>query len=57
MSRDILINKWVLGGVGFLIVLSVACVLWYQHDIAPYKQKAAEAKKLLQQTERSKVEK
>ena len=35
MLRDVLTNKWVLGGVGFLILLSVACVLWYQHDIAP----------------------
>ena len=49
MSRDILTNKWVLGGIGFLIVLSVACVLWYQHDIAPYKQEAAEAEQLLRQ--------
>ena len=51
MYRDILTNKWVLGGIGFLIVLSVACVLWYQHDIAPYKQKAAEAEQLLRQSE------
>ncbi len=27
MFRDILTNKWVLSGVGFLIVLSIACVL------------------------------
>ena len=38
MYRDILTNKWVLGGVGFLIVLSVACVWWYQHDIADEKK-------------------
>ena len=38
MYRDILTNRWVLGGVGFLILLSIACVLWYQHDIADEKK-------------------
>ena len=51
MYRDLLTNKWVLSGVGFLIVLSVACVLWYQHDIADEKKAAAEAEKLLRQSE------
>ena len=51
MFRDILTNKWVLGGVGFLIVLSVACVLWYQHDIAPDRKAAADAKELLRQSQ------
>lgn len=47
MARYFLTNKWVLSSVGFLIVLAVACVLWYQHDIAPYKQEVAEAEELL----------
>jgi len=51
MYRDIFTNKWVLGGVGFLIVLSIACVLWYQHDIAPHKKAAADAEKLLRQSQ------
>ena len=51
MYRDILTNKWVLGGVGFLIVLSVACVLWYQHDTADERKAAAEAEELLRQSE------
>ena len=51
MYRDILTNKWVLGGVGFLIVLSVACVLWYQHDIADDKKAAADAEEMLRQSE------
>ena len=51
MYRDILTNKWVLGGIGFLIVLSVACVLWYQHDTADERKAAADAKKLLRQSE------
>ena len=51
MFRDILTNKWFLGGIGFLIVLSVACVLWYQHDIADEKKAAADAEQLLRQSE------
>ncbi|MDE0089624.1 MAG: hypothetical protein OXU23_28165 [Candidatus Poribacteria bacterium] len=51
MYRDILTNKWVLGGIGFLIVLSVACVLWYQHDIAPHRKAADDAEKLLRQSQ------
>ena len=51
MSRDILTNKWVLGGIGFLIVLSVACVLWYQHDTAPHRKAAADAEELLRQSQ------
>ena len=46
-------NKWIIGGVAFLIVLSVACVLWYQHDTAADRQAAAEAEKLLRQWELS----
>ena len=45
MFRDIVRNKWVIGGFGFLIVFSIACYFWFQHEIAPYKQEAAEAQK------------
>ncbi|MDE0084559.1 MAG: hypothetical protein OXU23_02535 [Candidatus Poribacteria bacterium] len=51
MYRDIRTNKWVLGGVGFLIVLSIACVVWYQHDIAPEKKAAADAAEFARQWE------
>ena len=51
MYRDIFTNKWVLSGIGFLIMLTVACVLWYQHDTAPYRQAASEAEELLRQSE------
>ncbi len=53
MLRDILTNKWFLGGVGFLIVFAVACVLWYQHDTADERKAAAAAEKLLRQSELS----
>ena len=51
MLRDLFTNKWVLGGVGFLIVFAIACYLWYQHDIADEKKAVAEANKLLRQSE------
>jgi len=41
MYRDFLTDKWVLGGVGFLIAVAVGCYFWYQHDIAPDRKAAA----------------
>ena len=49
MYRDFLTNKWILGGVGFLIVLSVACVLWYQHGMAAERKAVADAEEMLRQ--------
>ncbi len=54
MSRDILTNKWLIGGIVMLLIVAGACYLWYQHDIAPYKQEAAEAEKLLHQSKETK---
>ncbi len=51
MYRDFLTNRWILGGVGFLIMLSVACVLWYQYDIANERKAAADAEQMLRQSE------
>ena len=53
MFRDIVRNKWVIGGFGFLIVFSIACYFWYQRELAPYKKDAAEFSELLLQWERS----
>lgn len=46
MLRDVLSNKWVLGGFGFLIVLSIACVWWYGYTLEPYKQQADETQRI-----------
>ncbi len=46
--------RWIIGGIVVLLIVAGACYLWYQHDIAPYKQEAAEAEKLLRQSEKSK---
>ncbi len=43
MYRDILTNRWTLGGCGFLILLSIGCYFWYQHELAPYRNAEAEA--------------
>lgn len=49
MYRDFFTNRWVLGGVAFLIVFSVACFLWYHYDTAPDKRDTAEVERIVQQ--------
>ena len=55
MSRDILMNKWVLGGLGFLILFAGLCYLWYQYTTAPYREQAAELDEMIQQSERQRT--
>ena len=50
MYRDFFTSKWILGGAGFLIILFVACLLWYQHDTTADRQAAAKAEKQLLQS-------
>lgn len=33
--------RWILGGIAFLVLFGAACIFWYQHDTAPYRQEAA----------------
>ncbi len=54
MLRDVFTNKWILGGIIFVIVITVGCVLWYQHELTPYRRMAAETEEMLQQSERQK---
>lgn len=51
MIHDLFTNKWILGAIGFLILFAGACYLWYQHDIAPYRQEAAETAELARELE------
>ena len=55
MIRDILTNKWVLGGLGFLILFAGLCYLWYQYTTAPYREQAAELDEMIQQSERQRT--
>ena len=54
MLREYLTNKWVLSAIGFLIALSVACVLWYRYDTDHDKQQLAKEEEMLRQKETSK---
>ena len=54
MSREILTNRWFLGGCGFLIAFGIACYFWYQHELAPYRQQAADAQQQLEASQKTK---
>lgn len=56
MFRDFLTNKWIIGGVAFLILFAVACVFWYRYDTAPDRRDAAETAELLRQWAAKKAE-
>ena len=49
MFRDIFTNKWFIGGVVFLIVFAVACVLWYRYDTEADRKALAETAELIRQ--------
>lgn len=51
MLRDIFTNKWILGGIGLLLIIAAACYIWYQHDLKAYKEQAAETAQLARQWE------
>ncbi len=51
MLREYLTNKYVLGAIGFLIMLSVACVLWYRYDTAHDKQQLVKEQEMLREQE------
>ena len=54
MSREILTNRWFLGGCGFLIAFGIACHFWYQYELAPYRQQVAEAQQQLETFQKAK---
>ena len=53
MYREILANKWILGGLCFLVVFTGVCYLYYQHETAPLKQQATEPNEIIQQSTRN----
>ena len=52
MFRSYFTNKWIIGGFCVLIVFGIACYFWYQHELAPYKQQAAETSEMLRQQQK-----
>lgn len=57
MLREYLTNRWVYGAIGFLIIFSVACVLWYRYDTAPEKEQLAKEQQMLRQKQVSQIAK
>ena len=55
MLRDIFTNKWILGGIGFLVIFTGLCYLWYQHNTAPYRKQAAELDEMIHQFEKQRT--
>ena len=55
MFREILTNRWFLGGCGFLIAFGIACYFWYQHELAPYRRDLTASEERLRQWEQYKV--
>ena len=47
-------TKWIISGIVLLIIVAVLCYLWYQHDTADERKAAADAEKLLRQSEKLK---
>lgn len=45
--------KWIVISLVLLIVLCVACVFWYRHETAPYKQEVVEAEEFVRQWKRN----
>ena len=46
-------TQLIIGGIALLIIVAVACFLWYQHTIAEYEREAAETAELARQWELS----
>ena len=53
MYRDIFTNKWVIGGIALLILITAGCVYWYKYDTAPYRREADESAEEVRQWEAS----
>ncbi|MCG9127362.1 hypothetical protein JT359_07130 [Candidatus Poribacteria bacterium] len=46
MRCNIISKKWIIGGISLLLIISSACYIWYQHDIAAERKAAADTSKL-----------
>lgn len=42
MIQELIVNKWILGGLCFLVIFSGVCYLLYEHSIASYSRYLAE---------------
>ena len=46
MVRDIITNKWILGGILLLIIIACGCYFWYNYTLAPYREQAAKTEEV-----------
>ena len=46
MVRDIITDKWILGGILMLIIIVGGCYFWYQYTLAPYREQAAKTEEV-----------
>lgn len=56
MLHDIFTNRWVLGSIGFLIIIGTSCYFWYQLEVSPYKKDAFITSELVQDIKTHKVD-
>lgn len=49
MAREVVANKWILGGLGFLTFFAVLSFLLHQHTIAPHRKQTSGTEELLRQ--------
>ncbi len=55
MIRDFFTNKWIIGGIAVLCIVTASCYFWYQHEITPYKREDAKTDELFRQSQTQKV--
>ena len=53
MLRDFFFNRWILGGIALVIVFAIGCYVWYQYQVGPYQQEAAETAERIRRIEAS----
>ena len=53
MFREVIFNKWVIGGIVLVIVFVLTCQIWYHHEKARYRQQAAETAEYIRKLEAS----
>ena len=55
MLRDIFINRWILGCIGFFVIFAGLCYFYYHHTTAPYREQAAEHDEMIRQSKKQRT--
>lgn len=55
MIREVFFNRWSIGAIGILVLVVVACILWYNYTTMPLSKEAAKATEKLRQWEATKT--